>query len=174
MKTAPNSLRMIAPVGHASMQPAFVQCLQTSLLISHRSCKPPSSTDICSTKATCRQVVPESSLVLSYESPVNWKPSEGNSFHCLHATSHALHPMHKVVSVKKPVAIISFRLPGAGRHLALRLPIGPRVARTTSVRSPARVRLSCPRDTPDGVPVECCTSTSWIRESRRWDRVRSE
>jgi hypothetical protein len=28
--TEPNSVRISAPVGHASRQPAFVQCLQTS------------------------------------------------------------------------------------------------------------------------------------------------
>ena len=32
-------------------------------------------------------------------------PSAGRSFHCLHATSHALQPMHTVVSVKKPIAL---------------------------------------------------------------------
>src|SRR6185436_9519035 len=34
---------------------------------------------------------------------VNCEPSAGRSFHCLQATSHALQPMHTVVSVKKPI-----------------------------------------------------------------------
>src|SRR3954451_18173439 len=42
--------------------------------------------------------------VLSYEPPRrNVPPSEGRSFHCLHATSHALQPMQTLVSVKKPI-----------------------------------------------------------------------
>ena len=78
---------MIAPVGQASRQPAFVQCLQTSLIISQRfsprnpteglltrsamavapfadlaACRLP---PICSTKATCRQVVAPRAAVLS-------------------------------------------------------------------------------------------------------------
>src|SRR5215469_6614026 len=105
MKTESNSLRMMAPVGQASMHPAFVQCLQTSLLMSQRSCKFPSLTVSCSTNATWRHVVPESWLVLSYESPVKLNPSDGNSFHCLHATSQALQPMQSVVSVKNPVLL---------------------------------------------------------------------
>src|SRR4029079_2584876 len=34
--------------------------------------------------------------------PVNTKPSAGTWFHSLHATSHALQPMHTDVSVKNP------------------------------------------------------------------------
>src|SRR5215510_12840393 len=37
--TVSNSVRMIAPVGHTSMQPAFTQCLQTSLIMSQRPCR---------------------------------------------------------------------------------------------------------------------------------------
>src|SRR5579885_1527256 len=37
--------------------------------------------------------------------PVRSKSSAGNWFHCLQATSHALQPMHSVVSVKNPVAM---------------------------------------------------------------------
>ena len=37
-KTLPNSVRTIEPVGHASRQPAFSQCLQTSDENSHVSC----------------------------------------------------------------------------------------------------------------------------------------
>src|SRR5437588_13118927 len=55
-----------------------------------------------STKATCRHVEAPSCAVLSYDMAVNTSPSSGNWFHCLHATSHALHPMHTVVSVKNP------------------------------------------------------------------------
>src|SRR5690242_3067969 len=103
MYTLSNSLRIIAPVGQASRQPACVQCLHTSLIIDQRSLTPCGSICTFSTNATCRHVVPERWTVLSYDMPVNAKPSDGNSFHCLHATSHALQPMHSVVSVKKPV-----------------------------------------------------------------------
>ena len=41
--------------------------------------------------------------MLSYDISVNKKPSSGNWFHCLHATSQGLHPMHRVVSVKDPL-----------------------------------------------------------------------
>src|SRR5579884_2588674 len=116
MYTLPNSLHTIAPVGHASKHPACVQCLHTSLIISQRGGASRESSCACSTNATCRQVVPDRCVVLSYDIPVNPKPSDGSSFHCLHATSHALHPMHNVVSVKKPLAI-----PGA--------PPAPNVAR---------------------------------------------
>src|SRR5215475_11658766 len=40
--------------------------------------------------------------------PVNAKPSSGNWFHCLHATSQALHPMQSVVSVKNPLRAARF------------------------------------------------------------------
>src|SRR3954447_8480829 len=36
--TVPNSVRNSAPVGHTSRQPACVQCLHTSELISQRTC----------------------------------------------------------------------------------------------------------------------------------------
>src|SRR5687768_7395254 len=65
------------------------------------SCVPASS---ISTKRTWRHVEAPSSLVKSYEEPfVNPVSSAGRSFHCLQATSHALHPMHVVVSVKNPI-----------------------------------------------------------------------
>src|SRR3954452_7918126 len=105
--TVSNSVRISAPVGHASRHPAFVQCLQTSDMNSHlsscgtpwdsahvtrsTSCSP-SATD--STKRTARQVEPLSPPVLSYEPRLpNTLPSLGRSFHCLQATSHALQPM---------------------------------------------------------------------------------
>src|SRR5947209_19874398 len=53
--------------------------------------------------ATCRHVEAPSSAVLSYDMPVNVSPSSGSWFHCLHATSHALQPIHRVVSVKNPL-----------------------------------------------------------------------
>src|SRR5690606_13911796 len=125
--TVSNSVRMIEPVGHASRHGAFTQCLQTSDMNSHRCpgfahCSlvvrlPQGSNSAdrsphdskrdssnCSTNTTCRHVVAERSRVLSYETPVKWKPSAGRLFHCLHATSHALQPMQSVVSVKKPYA----------------------------------------------------------------------
>src|SRR5688572_10246115 len=113
--TVPNSVRNSAPVGHTSRQPARVQCLHTSEDMSHRtplpsvpstgcpeSGQPVLGTSRCSTKATCRQVSAPSAPVLSYDWPVNDRPSTGTSFHSLHATSHALHPMQIEVSVKKP------------------------------------------------------------------------
>ncbi len=52
--------------------------------------------------ATWRQVSAPRPTVLSYDIPVSFSPSSGMWFHSLHATSHALHPMHTVVSVKNP------------------------------------------------------------------------
>src|SRR5215218_7558144 len=76
--TVPNSVRVIAPVGQTSRQPACVQCLQTSELISQRNSP---SRGRCSTKATWRQVFALSSPVLSYELPVKTRPSSGTRFH---------------------------------------------------------------------------------------------
>jgi hypothetical protein len=55
--TVPNSVRISAPVGQASMQPACVQCLHTSDM----KFQPPSA----STKRTCRHVLAPSIVVLS-------------------------------------------------------------------------------------------------------------
>src|SRR4051794_23815946 len=98
--TVPNSVRNSDPVGHTSRHAAWVQCLQTSLSISHR--KSPGAA-LCSMNATCRQVLAPSAPVLSYDEPSRFIPSSGIAFHSLHATSHALHPMHTDVSVKKPL-----------------------------------------------------------------------
>src|SRR4051794_28239422 len=124
------SVRKSAPVGHTSRQAACVQCLHTSDAISQRSpsasrssrisaeddtswsaaccasdfgiplCTPSGSR--CSTNATCLHVSASRPPVLSYELPVHSSPSSGTWFHSLHATSHALQPMHSDVSVKKP------------------------------------------------------------------------
>src|SRR5215212_2764295 len=111
MYTPPNSVRMIEPVGHASRQPAFSQCLQTSDENSHvtrcGALPPEPISGSRSTNFTCRHVVCPRPTVLSYDSPENTKPSSGTSFHSLHATSHALHPMHSVESVKNPVTVIA-------------------------------------------------------------------
>src|SRR6185503_15543370 len=68
--TVSNSVRMIAPVGHTSRQPAWTQCLHTSDIISQR---PPtrfgSVRSNCSTKRTWRNVVPDRLTVLSYDIP---------------------------------------------------------------------------------------------------------
>src|SRR5437016_5339030 len=105
-KTEPNSVRTIEPVGHASRQPAFSQCLQTSEENSHviasAALPPRPNCGSRSTNLTWRQVEWPRWSVLSYERPLQKKPSSGTSFHSLHATSHALHPMHNVESVKKP------------------------------------------------------------------------
>src|SRR3954463_15269813 len=56
----------------------------------------------CSTNATCRHEFAPSIPVLSIDMPSRSRPSSGTWFHSLQATSHALHPMHTDVSVKKP------------------------------------------------------------------------
>src|SRR4051812_29132020 len=105
--TVSNSVRKSDPVGQTSRQAACVQCLQTSDDISHRSGSSLSSSARsalrCSTNATCRQEFAPSVDVLSYDSPVQTRPSSGITFHSLHATSHALQPMQIDVSVKKPM-----------------------------------------------------------------------
>src|ERR1700755_610233 len=92
--TVPNSVRKSAPVGQTSRQPACVQCLQTSELISQRrtSALPSSSTrcgSACATNCPCRQVSDPRSFVLSYDQPVSSCPSAGTRFHSLQATSQA-------------------------------------------------------------------------------------
>src|ERR1043166_1228042 len=108
--TPPNSVRTIDPVGHASRQPARSQCLQTSDAKAHEICDgslPPAPTHGCrSTNFTCRQDEWPSACVLSYDSPLHTKPSSGTWFHSLHATSHALHPMQSVASVRNAVIAI--------------------------------------------------------------------
>src|SRR4051812_34549208 len=106
--TVSNSVRNSAPVGHTSRQAAEVQCLHTSDDINQRtpaSPWPTPSIDGCSMKATWRQVLALSWPVLSYDIPVNSRPSSGTPFHSLQATSHALQPMHTDVSVKNPIRV---------------------------------------------------------------------
>src|SRR5436305_191 len=101
--TVSNSVRKSAPVGHTSRQAAWVQCLHTSELISQRRSAIPSLSGArCSMNATCRHASGPSCSVLSYEFPDHSTPCCGITFHSLHATSHALQPMHTDVSVKKP------------------------------------------------------------------------
>src|SRR3954470_5129756 len=118
--TVPNSVRNSAPVGQTSRHPAFVQCLHTSLDISHRKSlsaeapgrptvgRPRSTTGRagCSMNATCRHVLAPSAPVLSYDEPRKFMPSSGTAFHSLHATSQALQPMQIDVSVKKPLRLL--------------------------------------------------------------------
>src|SRR3954454_12240240 len=73
----------------------------TSAWLTPGSC--PASGLRCSMKATCRQVSAPRPTVLSYDIPVNFRPSSGTWFHSLQATSQALQPMHTEVSVKKPI-----------------------------------------------------------------------
>ncbi len=97
-----------------------MQCLHTSDDISQRmpatapalSATPapgPSAPSVtltgrcCSMNATCRHVSAPSPTELSYDIPVSARPSSGTWFHSLHATSHALQPMHTDVSVKNPI-----------------------------------------------------------------------
>src|SRR6476469_4254606 len=101
--TDSNSVRMMEPVGHASRHAADSQCLHTSLNISHENLSPFAAG--FSMNATWRHVDAPNETVLSYDIPVNEKPSSGSWFHCLQATSHALQPMQTVVSVKTPLVI---------------------------------------------------------------------
>src|SRR5438477_13083042 len=92
--TESNSVRMIDPVRHASRQAAVSQCLQTSDIISHENLSPSPPAFGFSMNATCRHVDAPRCTLLSYDIPLNEKPSSGSWFHCLQATSHALHPIH--------------------------------------------------------------------------------
>src|SRR5215475_3190553 len=98
MYTVSNSVRMMALVGHTSMQLASAQCLQTSLIMLQAT--PPLAV-ARSWNWTWRQFCSSSWPVLSYPSP-NRAACPGSWFHSLHATSQALQPMQSVVSVKKP------------------------------------------------------------------------
>jgi len=94
-------------VGQFSKHPARAQCLHTSDDINH-DIAPASWVESAtgrSTKLTCRHVEEPRLTVLSYDMPLKKKPSSGNWFHCLQATSQALQPMQMVVSVKNPFAI---------------------------------------------------------------------
>src|SRR5262245_14234751 len=113
--TVSNSVRMIEPVGHASRHAAVRQCLHTYDINNHENFV--FSTIGRSTNATCRHVDAPRCTVLSYDMPVKSSPSSGNWFHCLHATSHALHPIQIVVSVKNPTPpFVRAVLSGASRR----------------------------------------------------------
>src|SRR6185312_8358011 len=99
--TVPNSVRNSDPVGHTSRHPAWVQCLQTFDIISQRGSSDDGE-DGCSMNATCRQEFASSRPVLSYDRPSRLNPSAGTALHSLQATSHALQPIHTLVSVKNP------------------------------------------------------------------------
>src|SRR5437867_132515 len=111
MKTVSNSVRVMAPGGQTSRQLAFLQCLQTSLIIS-QACPPamgvgctsvPRLSGTCSMNCTCRQFCASSWPVLSKESARNCGLLPSSWFHSLHATSQALQPMQIDVSVKNPI-----------------------------------------------------------------------
>src|ERR671937_545664 len=109
MKTPPNSVRTIEPVGQASRQPACSQCLQTSDEKSHLKAGEAPPAIVRSMNFTWRHVECPRPAVLSYDIPVSRKPSLGTPFHSLQATSHALHPMHSVESVRN--AVITTEIP---------------------------------------------------------------
>src|SRR5712691_3537209 len=104
MKTVLNSVRMMAPVGQTSMQLACLQCLQTSDIINQAAPSPVVAdwSGTCSMNFTWRQFWASSVPVLSKLSARNVGPLPSSWFHSLQATSHALHPMHTLVSVKNP------------------------------------------------------------------------
>src|SRR5215813_12142352 len=101
MYTVSNSVRMMALVGHTSMQLAIAQCLQTSLIMFHAT--PPFGV-VNSWNCTWRQFWSSSWPVLSKLSR-NCGACPGSWFHSLQATSQALQPMHSVTSVKKPTVL---------------------------------------------------------------------
>src|SRR3989442_4685711 len=84
---------------------------------------------------TARQWLPSTRRVLSWLSRLN-SPSPpfaaGSWFHSLHATSHALQPMHTVVSVKNPkgsgisglLHVADERLAFVDRHVGITHPGG--------------------------------------------------
>jgi hypothetical protein len=61
--TVSNSVRMIAPVGQASMQPAFVQCLQTSDMNSQRSSGGAPASAICTRSGSPSPATPSAAAV---------------------------------------------------------------------------------------------------------------
>src|SRR5207249_6042990 len=86
-------------------------------------------------KRTWRQWMPSRRRVLSSLSPLSVPTppfSAGSWFHSLHATSHALHPMQTVVSVKNPIAsgisrllhVADERLAFVDRHVGIPDPGG--------------------------------------------------
>src|ERR1700756_3683989 len=89
---------MIALVGQTSMQLASEQCLHTSLIMLQAT-EPVGV--VRSRNWTWRQFWSSSRPVLSNPSR-NLGAWPGSSFHSLQATSQALQPMQRVVSVKKP------------------------------------------------------------------------
>src|SRR5688572_8550001 len=95
MLTVPNSVRWMAPVGHALRQPASAQCLHTSDMSSHA--RSPFGLG-CSMKRTSRNVLSVKCDWFWYV-PVHSGCSMSSSFHCLQATWQARHPMHSEVSV---------------------------------------------------------------------------
>src|ERR1700730_14563817 len=109
MKTVSNSVRTIAFVGQTSRQLALAQCLQTSDIID-QAIGLSGFLVGCSMKRTCRQLAWASWAVLSYL-PRSSSGLLGSAFHSLHATSHALHPMQSVTSVKKPTGCAMSQFP---------------------------------------------------------------
>ena len=112
-----NSVRMMAPVGQTSRQPAWTQCLQTSLIMQPaRRCGPVvaelldeldvAPVDRRRAGGCCRSC---------RRSACCAPPSvAGSWFHSLQATSHALQPMQTVVSVKKPIGCGAWQVASAG------------------------------------------------------------
>src|SRR5438034_10463564 len=121
MYTVSNSVRMSAFVGQTSRQLAFLQCLQTSLIIS-QAWPPaigvgvttmPVLSGTCTMNCTCRQFWESSCPVLSKESAVNFAALPASSLHSLHGTSQALQPMRIDVAATTPTVL-------SGRAISLR------------------------------------------------------
>src|ERR1041385_592814 len=154
---------MMEPVGHASRHPACSQCLQTSEENSHvrasAALPPRPIRGSLSTNFTWRQVECPSARVLSYDLPLQLKPSSGTPFHSLHATSHALQPMQSVESVKQPVTVMT-----GGRARSVPGAAGPRP--TEFRRSEFRIANSeCGSPSPRALPKHIDSRFS-IRHSK--------
>src|SRR3712207_5518943 len=70
--TVPNSVRNSAPVGQTSRQPACVQCLQTSELISHRTCLSAPVCPVCGSNSLSASAL--STLLCCALARLSWFP----------------------------------------------------------------------------------------------------
>src|SRR6266853_1485341 len=108
----------IAPgAGQAFRHPGSAQCMQPSLRISHSRSPLGFSYSV---KRINVQDSPDRSLGLSY-TPTLVPISSRRSFHSMHATWHALQPMHLVVSMSlATVPVYASRTPGGAVVVAER------------------------------------------------------
>src|SRR5215212_2055699 len=74
--TVPNSVRNSAPVGQTSRQPACVQCLQTSELISQRICLSVPLSPVCGSNSESASALSTDACAFASES---WCALDGDS-----------------------------------------------------------------------------------------------